>query len=837
MSLEKYREKRDFGTTPEPRGKPAKSRPQLAFFIQRHDASHLHYDFRLELEGALKSWAIPKGPSLDPADKRLAVQVEDHPLDYGTFEGVIPAHQYGAGSVLLWDRGIWIPTGDPIEGYRKGRLKFRLEGRKLSGAWALVRMKGSDKDKKENWLLIKERDAAARSGDEADITGLRPESVGARSSAAGKSESASSGPGKTAPVLDLPRLAGALERRMPEQLHPQLATLIEHAPLGEEWLSEIKFDGYRALCRVDRGEVRLYTRAGHDWSGKWSSIARAAAQLPVEQAWLDGEIVAVAEDGSISFQALQNAMREGAAARLVYYVFDLVYLNGYDLSGVPLLARKNALKALLAARDPGGPILYSDHIAGAAKKVFEHACMHGLEGIIVKRADAPYAETRGRNWLKVKCRLRQEFAIGGYTDPAGSRAEFGALLLGVYDAQGEFHYAGRVGTGFDARALKSVAKNFSRLRQAISPFADPPSGSQAHGVHWLKPELVAEVDFAEWTLGGVVRQASFIGLRGDKPGSEIVREQALPDSVLAPQGGDHEETRVAGIAISHAEKVLFPGADWTKLELARYYESIAGWVLPHLRNRPLTLVRCPEGGDGQCFYQRHANATFPPEIERILVPLDHGNTSYMMANSLSAIIDLVQVGVLEFHTWGASQGHLDKPDRMTFDLDPAPGLPWLRVVEAAQLIRALFDGIGLKSFVKTTGGKGLHVVVPLQPERGWNEVKLFSKAIAEHLEKTLPERFTSNMSKAKRVDKLFVDYLRNTPGATAVAAYSTRIAVDAPISTPIGWDELDANLHSDRFNLGNIQQRLGQLKEDPWGEYFRIKQRITAKMGRVFGLP
>ncbi len=860
MSLEKYREKRNFGKTPEPRGKAAKPRQQLAYFIQRHDASHLHYDFRLELEGTLKSWAIPKGPSLDPADKRLAVQVEDHPLDYGTFEGEIPARHYGAGTVLLWDRGTWIPDGDPVEGYRKGRLKFRLEGRKLSGSWSLVRMKGSD-DKKENWLLIKERDEAARSGDEADITDLRPESVGEHTP---QGKTRSSGASKTArhaddDPADPPRLAGAVETRMPEHIRPQLATLIEQAPEGDEWLSEVKFDGYRALCCIDQAHARLYTRTGHDWTGKWSFVAQVAARLPVEQAWLDGEIVAVAEDGSISFQALQNAAHKGAPARLAYYVFDLVYLNGYDLSGVPLLARKNTLKALLAVLDPGGPILYSDHIAGDAQNVFEHACMHGLEGIVVKRADAHYAQTRGRSWLKVKCRQRQEFVIGGYTDPAGSRAEFGALLLGVYDGQRQLRYAGRVGTGFDADALRSVAKNFSRLRQAVASYADPPTGSEARGVHWLKPELVAEIEFAEWTAGGAVRQASFIGLRSDKPGREIVRERPLARSELAQVGQanaasppkdtdpdpaarpesppiSHEEARVAGIPISHATRVLFPGAGWTKLDLARYYESVADRMLPHLCKRPLSLVRCPKGREEECFFQKHVNETISSDIERIEVPEEHGSTTYMMANSLSAIISLVQIGVLEFHTWGASQGHLDKPDRMIFDLDPAPELPWMQVVEAAQLIRALLDDIGLKSFVKTTGGKGLHVDVPLKPERSWNEVKLFSKAIARHLEKTLPGRFTSSLSKSKRVGKLFVDYLRNTEGATAVAAYSTRALANAPISTPIRWDELDADMHSSRFNLGNIQRRLGQLKEDPWGEYFRVEQHITAEMGRIFDL-
>ncbi|MDD5329563.1 MAG: DNA ligase D [Sulfuricella sp.] len=853
MSLERYREKRDFGKSPEPRGKPAQSGRQLAYFVQRHDASRLHYDFRLELEGVLKSWAIPKGPSLDPADKRLAVQVEDHPLDYGPFEGEIPPDQYGGGTVLLWDRGIWIPEGDPVEGYQQGRLKFRLDGQKLSGGWSLVRMKSFDHDqddKKQHWLLIKERDDAARSGDEADIIARQPESVAARHDSgrprhtrAGKPVRTDSDSGEA--PLDRIRAAGAKEARMPEQIRPQLAMLSERAPEGDDWLSEVKFDGYRALCRIEQSQARLYTRAGHDWTAKWPAIAQAAARLPVEQAWLDGEIVAFADDGSISFQALQDWIRNGASARLAYYVFDLIYLNGHDLSGVPLLARKNALKALLAELDPGTPVLYSGHIAGDAQNAYEAACMHGLEGIMAKRADARYVQSRGRSWLKLKCRHRQEFVIGGYSDPAGSRAEFGALLLGVHDENGKLRYAGRVGTGFDAATLKSVAKHFSRLWQAPSPFANPPTGHEAHGVHWLKPELVAEIEFAEWTTDGLVRQASFIGLRTDKPAREIVREQPLPaDDPADPPGSgpsaarpvSNEAARVAGIALSHASRILFPGTEWTKLDLARYYEKFADRILPHLRDRPLVLVRCPQGGGESCFFQKHADDTISPAIGRIEVPEGDGSATYMLANDLPAIVSLVQIGVLEFHTWGASQGHLDKPDRMIFDLDPAPELPWRLVVEAAQLMRALLDDVGLASFVKTTGGKGLHVAVPLVPERSWKEIKRFSKAIAEHMEKTIPSRFTAIQTKSRRTGKLYIDYLRNAEGATAVAAYSTRARAGAPISTPIAWDELDMDMRADRFNLGNIGQRLGRLDDDPWSEYFHLKQRITAKMAHIFGL-
>lgn len=821
MSLAKYRKKRDFGKTPEPRGRTAQSHQQLEYFIQKHDARRLHYDFRLELAGKLLSWAVPKGPSLDPADKRLAVHVEDHPLEYGTFEGVIPPKQYGAGTVLLWDRGIWTPEGDPAKGYRQGRLKFHLEGKKLSGGWNLVRM-GPPKNDKENWLLIKERDAAARRGAAADITARAPESVAKPSAPKVK---------KSTPAISA---GGARKKPMPEIIKPQLATLSEHAPQGDDWLSEVKFDGYRVLCRIEQGEARLFTRAGHDWTGKWKPIAAAAARLPVEQAWLDGELVALDENGSIRFQALQNSMQAGAPAHLAYYVFDLVYMNGLDLTQVPLLERKQLLQQLLAAQPADGPILYNDHIVGGAREVFEHACVHGLEGIVAKRADAVYSQSRGKSWLKIKCRHRQEFVIGGFTDPAGTRKEFGALLVGVYDDAQKLRYAGRVGTGFDQDTLKIFSGKFHALEQTHAPFINPPTGREAHGVHWLKPQLVAEVDFAEWTGSGVIRHAAFIGLREDKPSREIVRERASPAPVADQKKIPAGSAQVAGVSLSHASRVLFPGIGWTKLDLARYYERIAERIIPHLHNRPLTLVRCPHGGTGKCFFQKHVNETTTEDIERVKVPEDHGAALYMMANNVQAIVSLVQMGVLELHTWGAKAGHLDKPDRLIFDLDPAPDLPWTQVVEAALLMRALLEDLGLRSFLKTTGGKGLHIAVPLKPERPWPEVKAFTRAIAEHLANTIPDRFTAKISKAKRTDKIFIDYLRNGSGATAVAAYSTRARPGAPISTPIAWEELDENLHSDSFTASNIQQRLDNLRADPWAEYFQLKQRLSAAMLRKY---
>ena len=872
MSLERYWNKRDFKQTPEPRGKVARRAKKLSYYIQRHDARKLHYDFRLELDGTLKSWAIPKGPSLDPADKRLAVHVEDHPMDYGTFEGEIPAHQYGAGTVLLWDRGIWTPDDDPEEGYRKGRLKFHLDGEKLTGGWMLVRM-GPPKDEKENWLLIKEDDEASRTGSEALITDLRPESVADRTTGKkpGRSGRHASGSRSTsaAPTHEAPT-EGAVEARMPDFINPQLATLAEHAPGGKGWLSEVKFDGYRILTRIDHGDVQLFTRAGNNWTSKWPALTEMAKALPVEQAWLDGELVAIANDGSIRFQALQNSIQNKGDVHIAYYVFDLVYLNGFDLMHVPLIQRKAALKELIATLGDGTPILYNDHLDSEANDVFDHACMHGMEGIIVKRADGHYQQERSSDWLKIKCLNRQEFVIGGYTDPAGTRDKFGALLLGVHDEDGGLRYAGRVGTGFDRETLHMLADRFLEYKQAQMPFSAWPKGLSRRGIHWLKPKLVAEVKFTEWTDDGLVRQASFVGLRSDKPQDQVVRETAISDeevSVLtrhpaknptrpgikhgkgdpaiahqtkesAAQKASSRPDRgsgtseVAGITLSHSSRVLFSAADVTKLDLAHYYERVADLILPHLSKRPLTLVRCPHGA--QCFFQKHVTDATAEDIDRVDVPEESGTATYMMANSLKALIALVQMGVLELHTWGSREGSIDKPDRMIFDLDPAPDVAWTRVIEGAQLVRALLEDIGLTSFVKTTGGKGLHVVVPLKPERSWDEVKAFSRAIAEHLAHTLPDHFVANMAKAKRGGKIFVDYLRNGSGATAVAAFSTRAKPDAPLSVPIGWDELSPDLHSDSFTVTNIGTRL-KNGNDPWAEYFKLKQRITAKMTKIFG--
>ena len=862
MGLRQYWKKRDFKQTPEPRGKEVPPQGRLQFVIQKHAASRLHYDFRLELDGTLKSWAVPKGPSLDPAQKRLAVHVEDHPLDYASFEGIIPAKQYGGGTVLLWDRGYWEAIGDAGSSYRRGRLKFVLHGEKLRGIWNLVRMGGRQEAGKENWLLIKEKDEEARSGKKSDVTQSLPASVATGKSieqiATGKhavwqsnrpSDKQGRGAKARRPVKSV-SAPGAVKAAQEKWVVPQLATLVTTPPEGEEWVHELKYDGYRILCRIQGGRATLLTRNGNDWTAKLPHIARAAADLAVKTAWLDGEVVALLPDGRVSFQTLQNAFDTHSDSNLVYFVFDLLYLDGYDLRPALLIERKRLLSALFQDSSPTDLIHYSDHITGKGDVAFTEACRSGMEGLIAKRADASYVGGRNRNWVKVKCGRRQEFVIGGFTDPSGSRRGFGALLLGVYDTHGQLRFSGRTGTGFSQRSLKELHSRLKKLEQDTSPFSNPP---RERGLHWVKPTLVAEVAFAEWTNEDQLRQASFQGLREDKDPRKVIHERPAPE--VSPEmtdkpsrsrswrrkekskgrpssRSDSQESAnvVSGVTLSHPDRVLFPEQSVTKLALARYYESISEWIIPHVEDRPLTLVRCPEGYNKECFYQKHANDRIPEAVGRVDIPEDDGTASYMVADSPAALVGLVQMGVLELHTWGSKRDKLERPDRMILDLDPDPAVEWSAVIEGAQLLRTLLNELNLASFVKTTGGKGLHIVVPLQRVHTWDEVKTFSKALADHLVHTIPERFLANMSKHKRKGKIYIDYLRNARGATAVAAYSTRARQGAPISVPLAWEELSVDLRSDHFTMTNLPERLGQLRKDPWKDYFTAKQRISRRM-------
>jgi bifunctional non-homologous end joining protein LigD len=790
--LERYREMRDFSRTPEPKGKGVLPRPgELHYYIQRHAARRLHYDFRLELDGVLKSWAVPKGPSLNPADKRLAVQTEDHPLEYGEFEGVIPEKQYGAGEVLLWDRGTWTPEDrDPREALRKGRLHFRLDGEKLHGSWVLTRTS-------ENWLLIKRDDDEART--DLDITRERPESIK-------KSPTKS----KTAQKAELPQFVA-----------PMLATLVSAPPRHGEWLYEVKHDGYRMLACCAPADVQLFTRSGNDWTVKLPHLAAALKQLRLKNSWLDGEIVVPGADGRSSFQALQNAFEAGRDAGIVYYVFDAPFLQGRDLRRLPVAERK---KRLAAALKPSSQIRLSEHLGGDAQEVLEKACELGLEGLIGKQADSVYVAGRSKSWIKLKCRSRQDFVIGGYTPPRGSRSGFGALLVGTFDEAQKLHYAGKVGTGFDEASLASLMKRFAKLKANEPPFVKPP---REKGVQWLRPSLVAEVAYAERTNEGILRQASFMGLREDLPAKNVHEEK--PQPVEAKSGSD--PNFVLGVKISHPDRLVWPKLGVRKIELARYIESVGEWLLPHVKDRPLSLVRCPDGVAGECFYQRHLMMGASPGNLRTVKRERSSKGAYIYASTLDAVVSAVQNGAIEFHTWGATVPDIKHPDRFTMDLDPDEALPWKTLVEATQLTKTLLDGLKLRSFLKTTGGKGLHVVVPIERELEWDEVKEFTRQIALMLSKARPELFTAQIAKARRPNKVFVDYLRNSETASAVAAFSPRARPGAGVSVPLAWDELDARKDlRKRFDVKSVQKRLRNLRADPWQDYWTTRQSIKDKL-------
>jgi bifunctional non-homologous end joining protein LigD len=979
--LDLYHRKRRFDETPEPAGTrtgskraagrktAAPSKDQtLAYVIQEHDARRLHYDFRLELNGTLLSWAVPKGPSLDPSVKRLAVHVEDHPVEYGSFEGEIPAGNYGAGSVLVWDRGSWEPVGGAAEAarsYAAGKLKFQLHGEKLHGGWTLVRSHMRGSGDKEQWLLIKERDDEARDESEYDVLKKRPGSVLGGGSAAGSGVSAKGAAGKTvnkgkgkaatkaasgrasktAPgsedeianetagkgkkrkgassiatepagrtspaavkaatrsntksasssraeptrpdivstrtgeslreLAASPSIEGAVKARLPATFKPQLATLVDAAPPGDDWAYEIKFDGYRVLARIERsvkgGAVKVFTRAGNDWTAKFGKQVQALDQLGLESAWLDGEAVVLDEQGVPSFQALQNAFDSNRPQDIVIYLFDVPFLNGYDLRGVPLEQRRAILHALLEEVDDS-VLRFSNDFAFSADELLRSACDMALEGIIGKRRDSGYLSGRSQTWIKLKCRRRQEFVIGGYSEPSGSRAAFGALLLGVYDGDGRLRYAGRVGTGFDAALLRSVKKALDAHETKRMPFAAAPRERSRTPVHWVEPVLVAECNFAEWTSDGIVRQASFVSLRDDKPARQIVKEtfrqgadvqqQTDNGSDAAPKKRAVSKTaaskttasktttaktataktatktttpsEVASVRISHPERVIDKSTGTRKIDLVRYYESVADWMLPHLQDRPVSLVRAPEDIGGELFFQKHSQKLSIPNVTQH-PGLDPGHPPLITVETIEALVGAAQMGTVEFHTWNALAANIEKPDRMVFDLDPDAALGWERMIEAAQLTRSLLDELGLKSFCKTSGGKGLHVVVPLAKQAGWDEVKDFSQAVAQHMATTLPKLFSAKMGAQNRKQKIFVDYLRNNRGSSTVAAFSARARPGLGVSVPLSWDEVDATTGGDQWTIENLHERLADLASDPWAEYAKTRQRITAAMKKRLG--
>jgi len=839
--LEHYRRKRDFRKTPEPAGEPARAAGGQLYVMHHHAASHDHFDLRLEHQGVLKSWALPKGASLAPGEKRLAVEVEDHPLEYGSFEGVIPKGEYGGGTVMLWDAGSWRVNGKHDENH----IDFILDGEKLKGAWTLVRTRGSGKRARpgKSWLMIKRSDTPLRKlepDDTSVASGRTMEEI------ARDRDNVWHGKDRELPQApDATKIKGARKAALPARLAPQLATLVASAPADESWIHEIKFDGYRVIARLDKGKVRIFTRNGHDWTERFRAIADALQRLPVPRAVLDGEVVVLDADGSTSFRRLQEGLSAGRSAGFVFVAFDLPYLVEHDLTRVPQLERKTALRQLLAAAgyEREGAVRYSDHIVGHGREFHAHACELGLEGIISKRADAGYRSGRGRSWLKVKCTDNQEFVIGGWTDPAGGRKGFGSLLLGAHDPQGRLLYAGRVGTGFSDRQLEQMHRTLRGIAADESPFEDPPT--DVRKPHWVRPQLVAEVEFTERTRDGRLRHPTFRGLREDRDADEIalpgkVRlEEPLEEAAAPARGGTRRvpgEASVAGVRVSSPERVMFPEAGITKLDLALLYEDIGDWVLPHMANRPLTLVRCPEGRAGECFFQKHLGKTQAKNVPRVGFRESSGVKEYAYVRSAAEIVSLVQNGVLEFHPFGCQVGDLEHPDLMVFDLDPSADVPWSQMLRTTRELRARLEALGLACFLRTTGGKGLHIVVPLQPLADWDTVKGFAQAVSEQHAQDDPKHHTTNMAKSKRGGKIFIDYLRNGRGATAIASYSVRAREGAPLAVPVRWDELGSALRADRYNVLNIRRRLSALKQDPWHDFVEARRPLDAALCRAVGI-
>lgn len=833
MPLDLYNKKRNFKNTPEPKGKVSRKYKNL-FIIQKHDATHLHYDFRLELNGVLLSWAIPKGPCLDPTVKRLAIQVEDHPVEYGYFEGIIPKEEYGGGTVMLWDKGTWLSLDeDPAAAYHKGHLKFILKAKKLKGEWNLIRFK-KDPEKK-SWFLIKSKDKYAKPILNYDITLIKPNSVlthfnlkeiekkyaytwtnkdGLKKPSTIK-KSISTKQQKKTIKIDLP------ESRMPSIIYPQLATMVNEAPVGNDWIHELKFDGYRILAFKENNNIRLMSRNNREWTEHFTKISKAIKKLTSKKILLDGEVVLLDKNNKTNFQLLQNSI--GKNKPFIYYIFDLLYYDKYNLMPLPLNERKSILKKLLTNFE-SNTLRYSDHIVGSGPDVFNKACEMGLEGIVSKNIHINYVEKRTKSWLKLKCVKRQEFVIGGFSPPKGSRSFFGSLYLGYYE-RGKLKFCGNVGTGFNQASLKNIYGLLSKNITKANPFSTKPPGITT--AIWVKPKLVAEVEFSEWTTDGMLRHPSFKGLRKDKLAKNITREQETTLNKIKSVNQSKGINKKAQLPfkLTNPDKLLYPESNITKYNLAHYYYSIQEWILPYIVNRPLTLVRCPENYK-DCFYQKHINKSTPDTLFGIKIKEKDKFGKCIYIKNIEGLMALVQMGTLEIHPWGSKIESIEYPDIITIDLDPAPDIKWKQVVITANRIKTHLLDFKLRSFVKTTGGKGLHVVIPIKPEYDWEQVKIFSRIFVKLIVSNYPNEYVSEMSKAKRKGKIFIDYLRNQRGATAVAAYSTRARPHAPVSVPLDWDELTTRIKDTSFTIFTLPQRLANLQKDPWKDFFKIKQSL-----------
>jgi bifunctional non-homologous end joining protein LigD len=863
-ALEKYQSMRDFSVTAEPSGKrPVAKAKRLRFVIQKHAATRLHYDFRLELNGTFLSWAVTRGPSLNPADKRLAVEVEDHPLDYGDFEGTIPKGQYGGGTVMLWDRGFWEPEGDPDKMLAKGDLKFTLDGEKLHGSWVLVRMRNDKfKSKRTNWLLIKHRDTFAKDGDgeailEKDHSVASGRAMKAIEAGSGKQPKpfmrakafradavwqSKSRKDKDEEPVAKPSVTPKRVSGLPRFVEPQLCRLVDRPPSGADWVHEVKFDGYRVQLRVENGKARLLTRKGLDWTEKFSAIAKAAARLP--DCIIDGEVCALDHTGAPDFAALQAALSDGKSDRLIFFVFDLMFEKDQDLRPLPLAERKARLDTLLKRAKTGAHLRYVEHLASRGDAVLQSACRIHLEGIVSKRLDAPYNSGRGDSWTKAKCREGHEVVIGGWSTTAG---KFRSLLVGVHRGQ-QFAYVGRVGTGYSADKVRRLMPRLKEMAASASPFTGKGAPRHEPGVHWLKPELVAEIEFAGWTGDGNVRQAAFKGLRADKPADEVQTETpkmakklAEPKATkAAPKTGGAKAAMVMGVAISHPDKALWPdagdGRPVTKLELARYFEAVGDWLLPHIKGRPCSLVRAPNGIEGeQRFFQRHAGAGQSNLFTQVKVSGDR--KPYLQIDRVEALAAAAQAGTLELHPWNCAPGKPDVPGRFVFDLDPSPDLDFNAVIAAAKELKERLEDLGLATFAKTTGGKGLHVVTPFDAGKSpktqisWPQAKAIAREICARMAADSPDKYLVNMSKEKRRGKIFLDYLRNDRMSTAVAPLSPRAREGATISMPLEWSAVKKGLDPKRFTVRTAPALLAKSKA--WKDYGKSEKPLMPVLKRL----
>ncbi len=805
MGLQEYRAKRDFKKTLEPRGRKIATADERIFVIQKHAARRLHYDFRLEFDGVLKSWAVPKGPSLNPHDKRLAVETEDHPLDYADFEGSIPEGEYGGGDVIVWDKGEWVPPKNARAAFEKGHIEFELHGQKLSGKWMLVRTRRMGKSSKSQWLLIKRSDQFSdekrdiTKDDKSVITGMHlPDES----------------PAKGRPK---PKLKKIKKTPLPHFIAPQLALLADTPPQGENWLHEIKFDGYRTLCHKQKSKIKLLTRSGLDWTAKYKSLEKECQKIPAGTVMLDGEIVWVDDKGVSHFQGLQNSLDSHKSEELLYYVFDILHLNGEDLRDKPLLERKMLL-AELVKNTGSKKILFSDHWVGKGSEVLDSACKLHLEGIVSKNSQALYESGRGKNWIKSKCSKLQEFVIGGYTLQNNNKS-LGALLMGAYNAQGEFQYIGRVGTGFNSSESTKLLEKLKKVKSEKSYFTvnspKPTAHDKRRSMSFVKPSLVAHIEFGAWTNEKILRHAAYKGLRLDKKAKTVqLEEPKLKKS--APKD----------VAISNPDKILFPKAKLTKKQLADYYKTIEKWIMPYVTKRPLALLRCPNGVGKTCFFQKHQDTDDIGILsQKLHSALKNKTDEVLYIDSLTGLLELVQLGTLEIHSRGCLVHQIDYPNLIVFDLDPDPGVHFEQVKTAALALKDLLERLKLKSFLLVSGGKGLHLHVPIEAKYNFDEVKNFAKTVCEQLAKENPNKFTTEISKAKRTKKIFLDYLRNGYGATAITPYSVRAQSEATVAFPISWQALRKVKTPKDFTVDRVLALLKRSK-DPWSGYFKLKQKL-----------